>query len=135
MIKSIVVFQQVRILEYIKNKKFLLIFYCDNLKIHYCYKLKQFFDLKYQHLDPDELPIGECLKDTVKRVKPLWKNIIAPKILLGRKILVVAHGNSLRAIVKILDNISNEDIPIECTDSNSDKKIYLNEKNKAWSQY
>ncbi len=68
------------------------------------------FDLKYQHLDADELPIGECLKDTVKRVKPLWENIIVPKILLGKKILIVAHGNSLRSIVKIINNISDQDI-------------------------
>ena len=68
------------------------------------------FDLKYQDLQKNELPRGECLKDTVDRVIPLWKNDIVPKILSGQKILIVAHGNSLRAIVKILDQISNEEI-------------------------
>ena len=67
-------------------------------------------DLKYQKLNQNELPSGESLKDTINRVTPLWDNDIKPKILSGKKILIVAHGNSLRAIVKILDNISNEDI-------------------------
>ena len=68
------------------------------------------YDLKYSQLQKNQLPSGECLKDTINRVMPLWNNDIAPKILSGKKILIVAHGNSLRAIVKILDNISNEDI-------------------------
>ena len=68
------------------------------------------FDLKYKGLQKNQLPRGECLKDTVNRVLSLWENIIAPKIISGKRILIVAHGNSLRAIVKILDNISNEDI-------------------------
>ena len=68
------------------------------------------YDLKYQKININELPSGECLKDTINRVVPLWDNDIIPKIMLGKKILIVAHGNSLRAIVKILDNISNEDI-------------------------
>ena len=61
------------------------------------------FDIKYSQLGKNELPSGECLKDTVKRVIQLWKNDIAPKILSGQKILIVAHGNSLRALVKLLD--------------------------------
>ncbi len=68
------------------------------------------FDLKYHELKKNELPVGECLKDTINRVIPLWDNDIVPKILSGKRILIVAHGNSLRAIVKILDNMSNEDI-------------------------
>ncbi len=68
------------------------------------------YDLKYNGLKKNELPSGECLKDTINRVLPLWNNDIVPKILSGKKILIVAHGNSLRSIVKILDNISNEDI-------------------------
>ena len=68
------------------------------------------YDLKYQKLHKKELPSGECLKDTINRVLPLWDNNIVPKILLGKRILIVAHGNSLRAIIKILDNISNENI-------------------------
>ena len=67
-------------------------------------------------MNQNELPRGECLKDTVKRVKPLWKNIIAPKILLGKKILIVAHGNSLRATMIGVglyqpEEISNIEIP------------------------
>ena len=68
------------------------------------------FDLKYQNLQTNELPRGECLKDTVNRILPFWNNTILPKILSKKKILIVAHGNSLRAIVKILDQISNEKI-------------------------
>ena len=68
------------------------------------------YDIKYRKLQKNQLPSGECLKDTVNRVMPLWNNHIAPRIYSGEKILIVAHGNSLRAIVKILDNISNEDI-------------------------
>jgi len=68
------------------------------------------FDLKYQNLQTNELPRGECLKDTVNRILPFWNNTILPKILSKKRILIVAHGNSLRAIVKILDQISNEKI-------------------------
>ena len=68
------------------------------------------FDSKYQKLNQNELPRGECLKDTEERVMPFWENKIIPKILSGSKILIVAHGNSLRAIAKILKKISNEDI-------------------------
>ena len=68
------------------------------------------FDLIYHELERNELPSGECLKDTYRRVIQLWENDIAPKILSGHKILIVAHGNSLRALVKYLDKISEEDI-------------------------
>jgi len=68
------------------------------------------FDIKYQNLKKNELPRGECLKDTVNRVLHIWNKDIVPKILSGQRILIVAHGNSLRAIVKILDQISNEEI-------------------------
>ena len=68
------------------------------------------FDIKYRKLKKNELPIGEGLNDTVKRVVQLWKNDIAPKVLSKKKILIVAHGNSLRALVKHLDNISNRNI-------------------------
>ena len=63
------------------------------------------FDLKYKNIDPNKLPSGESLKNTVDRVMPLWENNIAPKILNKKQILIVAHGNSIRAIVKILDKI------------------------------
>ena len=68
------------------------------------------FDIKYSQLRRNELPSGECLKDTVNRVIPLWYNDIVPKILSGQKILIVAHGNSLRALLKLLDKISDDDI-------------------------
>jgi len=68
------------------------------------------FDIKYNNLLKNELPRGESLKDTVNRVIPLWENVIVPKIHSRKRILIVAHGNSLRAIVKILDQISNKDI-------------------------
>src|SRR5262249_52766706 len=57
-----------------------------------------------------ELPLTECLKDTVARFLPLWHETIAPDIRRGRKVLIAAHGNSLRALVKYLDNISESDI-------------------------
>ena len=68
------------------------------------------FDLKYQNLQTNVLPKGESLQDTVNRVIPFCDNVIIPKILSRKRILIVAHGNSLRAIVKILDQISNDDI-------------------------
>ena len=57
-----------------------------------------------------EVPLTECLKDTVARVLPLWNESIAPAIKSGRKVVIAAHGNSIRALVKYLDNISDEDI-------------------------
>jgi len=68
-------------------------------------------DPAYKTLTKDELPKGECLKDTVERFLPYWKNEIVPQLKKGKKILITAHGNSLRALVKYLDNISNEEIP------------------------
>ncbi len=67
-------------------------------------------DLRYQSLSPDELPKGECLADTVKRFLPLWENEIAPDIKSGKKVIIAAHGNSLRALIKHLDNMSEEEI-------------------------
>lgn len=68
------------------------------------------FDIRYAGLSPAEIPSGECLADTVDRVVPYWEKIIKPQITQGKKIIIAAHGNSLRALVKHLDNISNEDI-------------------------
>lgn len=65
----------------------------------------------YAELTRDELPATECLKDTVQRFIPYWRNVIAPDVLEGRKVLICAHGNSLRALVKYLDNIPDEEIP------------------------
>ncbi|HPE54217.1 MAG TPA: 2,3-diphosphoglycerate-dependent phosphoglycerate mutase [Mesotoga prima] len=67
-------------------------------------------DPKYRSLSDEELPRTECLKDTVARFLPLWKNEISTQIKSGKKVLIVAHGNSLRALVKYLDNIPDEEI-------------------------
>lgn len=67
-------------------------------------------DPRYAGLTPEETPASECLKDTVNRMLPFWHNTIAPTILSGKRVLIVAHGNSLRALVKYLDNISDADI-------------------------
>ena len=67
-------------------------------------------DPRYRGLSPAELPLTECLKDTVARFLPLWHETIAPAIRGGQKVLIAAHGNSLRALVKYLDNIPEKDI-------------------------
>jgi len=67
-------------------------------------------DPKYRSLSDKELPRTECLKDTVARFLPLWKNEISTEIKSGKKVLIVAHGNSLRALVKYLDNIPDDEI-------------------------
>ncbi len=69
-------------------------------------------DSKYSGLKEDELPRGESLEDTVNRVMPYWKGEIIPALKSGKRVLVSASGNSLRAIVKILDNIPNDKIPL-----------------------
>ena len=69
-----------------------------------------FADPRYAQLKREEIPLTECLKDTVARVMPLWHESIAPAIRAGKRILISAHGNSLRALIKSLDNISDEDI-------------------------
>lgn len=68
------------------------------------------FDPKYKDLDIKEIPTTECLKDTYERLLPYWHNVIAPKIQEGKKTIISAHGNSLRALVKYLDGVSDEDI-------------------------
>jgi 2,3-bisphosphoglycerate-dependent phosphoglycerate mutase len=69
------------------------------------------FDRRYAALDPARLPATESLQDTFNRVLPYWRQVLGPRILQGQRILVVAHGNSLRALVKHLDQISDRDIP------------------------
>lgn len=69
-----------------------------------------FSDPRYARLKPEEIPLTECLKDTVARVLPLWNESIAPAIRSGKRILISAHGNSLRGLVKYLDGISDQDI-------------------------
>ncbi len=68
------------------------------------------FDPRYARLSPEQLPATECLKDTVERVLPFWNESIAPAIKAGRNVLVSAHGNSLRALIKHLDKVSDDDI-------------------------
>jgi 2,3-bisphosphoglycerate-dependent phosphoglycerate mutase len=67
-------------------------------------------DPRYRAISQQELPLTECLKDTVARFLPLWHETIAPAIGKGQKVLIAAHGNSLRALVKYLDNVSEKDI-------------------------
>ncbi|MBN1928151.1 MAG: 2,3-diphosphoglycerate-dependent phosphoglycerate mutase [Chlorobiaceae bacterium] len=67
-------------------------------------------DARYASLASGELPATECLKDTVARFLPYWHETIAPQIRDGKRVIITAHGNSLRALVKYLDNISDEDI-------------------------
>lgn len=67
-------------------------------------------DPRYAGLGEAELPLTECLKDTVARVLPLWEQKIAPDIRSGKRVVIAAHGNSLRALVKYLDNVSDKDI-------------------------
>jgi 2,3-bisphosphoglycerate-dependent phosphoglycerate mutase len=68
------------------------------------------FDPRYAKLDPRLLPASESLKDTLARVLPLWSGDIAPRLQRGENVLIVAHGNSIRAMVKMLDNVSESDI-------------------------
>jgi 2,3-bisphosphoglycerate-dependent phosphoglycerate mutase len=67
-------------------------------------------DLRYAGLKPGDVPLTECLKDTVARVLPFWHEAIAPAIQSGRRIVIAAHGNSIRALVKYLDGISDDAI-------------------------
>src|SRR5262245_54457738 len=67
-------------------------------------------DLRYAALQPEQVPLTECLKDTVARVLPCWNEVLAPAISSGQRLLVSAHGNSIRALVKYLDGISDADI-------------------------
>jgi 2,3-bisphosphoglycerate-dependent phosphoglycerate mutase len=67
-------------------------------------------DRRYADLKPEELPTTECLKDTVARFLPAWHEQIAPVIKSGKRVLIAAHGNSLRALVKYLDDMSDKDI-------------------------
>src|SRR3954452_1546744 len=68
------------------------------------------FDPRYRDLDPSDIPLTECLKDTVTRFLPYWNETIAPQVRAGKRVLISAHGNSLRALVKYLDNLSEEEV-------------------------
>jgi 2,3-bisphosphoglycerate-dependent phosphoglycerate mutase len=67
-------------------------------------------DPRYAQLSADELPLTECLKDVVDRFLPYWQETIAPAVKAGQRVLIAAHGNSLRALVKYLDRVSDQDI-------------------------
>ena len=67
-------------------------------------------DIRYAALAPEQVPLAECLKDTVARVLPMWDTVLAPAIRSGQRLLVAAHGNSIRALVKHLDGIADADI-------------------------
>jgi 2,3-bisphosphoglycerate-dependent phosphoglycerate mutase len=68
------------------------------------------YDRRYQDLQESKIPRTECLKDTVERFLPHWHEVIAPTIRAGKRVLIAAHGNSLRALVKYLDNVTEEEI-------------------------
>ena len=67
-------------------------------------------DIRYRDVAREELPLTECLKDTIARFLPYWNTTIAPRVKAGERVLIVAHGNSLRALVKHIDGISEQDI-------------------------
>ena len=67
-------------------------------------------DVRYAKLAPQQVPLTECLKDTVARVLPFWKESMGPAIQAGKRVLVSAHGNSMRALIKYLDGVSDCDI-------------------------
>jgi 2,3-bisphosphoglycerate-dependent phosphoglycerate mutase len=67
-------------------------------------------DRRYANLQPEQVPLTECLKDTVARVMPFWQQVLAPTIQSGKRVVIAAHGNSIRAMVKYLDGISDADI-------------------------
>ena len=67
-------------------------------------------DPRYADLKPDQIPLSESLKDTYRRCLPYWHTSIAPAVKSGKRVIISAHGNSLRALVKYLDNVSNQDI-------------------------
>lgn len=67
-------------------------------------------DRRYATLDKKDMPSTECLKDTVNRFMPYWHETVAPAIKSGKRVIIAAHGNSLRALVKYLDNVSDEEI-------------------------
>lgn len=68
-------------------------------------------DPRYKDLDENDIPLSECLKDTVARFLPCWQETIAPVVDSGKRVLISAHGNSIRALVKYLDNVPDEEIP------------------------
>ena len=68
------------------------------------------FDPRYHDLPPEDIPLTECLQDTVARFLPYWNETISPQVQAGKRVLICAHGNSLRALVKYLDNLSEQEV-------------------------
>jgi len=92
-------------------------------------------DPRYADLDPRSFPRTECLKDTVARFLPYWHDTIAPSVRSGKRIIIVAHGNSLRALVKYLDDVSDADI-VELNIPTGQPLVYeLNSSLKAVRHY
>ena len=67
-------------------------------------------DPRYADVDPKLIPATECLKDTVARVVPYWEEVIKPTVASGQRVIIAAHGNSLRALIKHIDKVSDDDI-------------------------
>jgi 2,3-bisphosphoglycerate-dependent phosphoglycerate mutase len=67
-------------------------------------------DLRYSNVSKQDIPLTESLKDTITRFLPFWNQTIAPQVKAGQRTIIVAHGNSLRALIKYLDNVSDQDI-------------------------
>jgi len=92
-------------------------------------------DRRYRWLDRKDLPVTECLKDTVARVVPFWESEIVPTIMAGNKVIIAAHGNSLRALVKYLDTIPEDKI-VELNIPTGIPLVYeLDDKMKARRNY
>ena len=84
-------------------------------------------------MPPDEVPRGECLKDVVERVLPYWREQIVPAIKAGKKVLIAAHGNSLRALIKHLEGLSEAEIEAVNLPTGAPKAYKLNERFLAQS--
>jgi 2,3-bisphosphoglycerate-dependent phosphoglycerate mutase len=92
-------------------------------------------DRRYEDMKPREIPLGECLKDTVDRFLPYWLNSILPQLEMDQRVLIVAHGNSLRALIKHLDNMSEEAILALNVPTGIPLVYELDDNNKAINHY
>ena len=92
-------------------------------------------DPRYAGIADADLPRGECLKDVLNRVLPYWNDVIVPQLKAGKKVLVAAHGNSLRALLKHLENVSDADIPDVNLPTGVPKVYHLNASLKADDSY
>ncbi len=92
-------------------------------------------DRRYEDMKPREIPLAECLKDTVNRFLPYWNETILPQIEMDQRVLIVAHGNSLRALIKHLDNMSEEAILALNVPTGIPLVYELDEDNKAVNRY